>query len=499
MTATSQIPPDEWDLVGGDPTPGEPDGIRAKANSYRSIAENARTCRDSLEQLATAGGDSWLGQAADQFRTQLEKQAKLPGDLGKLDTSFSIAADALRRYGNRIEELQAQAAEAVRRAVAGDADARQAEPKVTSGERLVTRLRQDVHNLDDYLRRLTVAMQNPAYSDPNNRTYHDEVDRRYHGAVSDRSRASSELGDANRNLDGARRSLDDARARLRAARGAIDRVREDREGVVGQTVSDLRDASRAGVQNRKWWQKAIDEVREHWADVLETISNFLDKYGWLIEIAVMVVAVLLAPLTGGASVAFAVTALKVVSMIHLAIDVVLFFKGRKKLSSVAWDTLAVLPMGKVASKMKAAGKTAVTTVAMRAARISGRDASKSAMRQLLKTSGQRVLTHFQTSRPLEERLMMKVARRFPVNGPAEERLRDLFHLKTVVVSKDEYVSRLTKGINDLVETPVQHVVEERLKPAVNPVIDRYDETVRQFETRMLRTYPPVITTPVPLL
>lgn len=334
--SNAHISQEQWAVVGGDPTPGDPDGINQKADVYRRIAENASSCHDSILRLATATAGTWEGDAADKCRAQLDSQAKLPADLVKLEASYTLASDALRRYSSRLRDLQGEAALEVRKGVTAQGDESAAAPKVNSRSNFVNSVRSNVTAQESYIRQLNLCKWNPAYWDPTNPAYRTEVDNKLYTANLDLNRLQGELADAERKLGSAQGALDDARNRLKASCERIKTIKGDRDQSVNQTVKDIEEAGKAGIQNKTWWQKFTGWVAESWVDVLDWISKNIHKLVLAIALIIAVVALVAAPFTGGASlsllgVAFKVYMLggKVAAVIKLACDLALLSQGRR--------------------------------------------------------------------------------------------------------------------------------------------------------------------------
>jgi hypothetical protein len=77
--------------------------ISALAATFRTVASQAET---AISGLHGAHGDAnWFGRAADAFRTQL---GKLPGDLAKVQHSYSETAGALDSYGSELGPIQSR-------------------------------------------------------------------------------------------------------------------------------------------------------------------------------------------------------------------------------------------------------------------------------------------------------------------------------------------------------------------------------------------------------
>lgn len=109
-----------WDLVGGDPAPGDAAAIRTYAQRYNDIADNTEHAGTIATMLK---GDQYSSGGAGKTMEQISSRvAELPGWLGKLTTAFRSAGDAVGKYTGVLEQAQADAQRALTMAV--DADAR---------------------------------------------------------------------------------------------------------------------------------------------------------------------------------------------------------------------------------------------------------------------------------------------------------------------------------------------------------------------------------------
>ncbi len=77
--------------------------VGSLATVFRSVATQAETTASGLR--GAAGDGTWTGEAATAFRAQL---GKLPGDLDKVQQSYSEAATALDSYEAQLGPIQSQ-------------------------------------------------------------------------------------------------------------------------------------------------------------------------------------------------------------------------------------------------------------------------------------------------------------------------------------------------------------------------------------------------------
>ena len=190
-----------WELIGGDPAPGDPSAISSLAVEFGTTADNARDVRDRLVRLKDGATDAiWRGDTADAFRDRIDK---MPEHLEKLDRSYRKASQGLDAYARELRDLKADAEAALSKAGSAKQDAQTARSNQAS---------------------FNASNTDPAVSNP-----HDE-------AVSGADqRLQQAIGDAN-----------DVRGRKRSA--------EDR------AIASLDEASDLGIKNDPWWRKALRQL-----------------------------------------------------------------------------------------------------------------------------------------------------------------------------------------------------------------------------------------------
>ncbi|WP_322749655.1 MULTISPECIES: hypothetical protein [unclassified Frankia] len=108
----------DWGVLGleGDPTPGDPDAVRAMAVRLRGQADLAESGTARLRAIASSGGE--LAMAGDYAPAFTEALVELPDGLAKLARAYRGCGDALFTFANGLTEAKAQAGGALR----GDGD-----------------------------------------------------------------------------------------------------------------------------------------------------------------------------------------------------------------------------------------------------------------------------------------------------------------------------------------------------------------------------------------
>jgi uncharacterized protein YukE len=205
------VVPGEWELVGGDPAPGEPATYADLAHQFGRTAEAAGEAHDRLKKIQDQVNDAiWRGKSADAFRERIEE---LPEKLEKLHASYDKASSALREYGTKLREFQTRAA-----AIVGDAG-RAHQDETAEQVRL------------DQARALDPATPTAVQED----------------------------------------AVEAARQRLRSARDQIDQIREERQGAESHVLSGLDNAGDLGIHNKSWLVKTLRAI----ADAAEFVSIVL--------------------------------------------------------------------------------------------------------------------------------------------------------------------------------------------------------------------------------
>jgi uncharacterized protein YukE len=217
------VPTYDWDLVGGDPAPGDPDAYADLSGALGETASNAEEAHGRLKKLKDNVDESiWRGKAADAFREEIDK---LPDHLAKLMTSYQAAADAMATYGRTLRALQQEAATEVGRAQTARDDEQSA----------------------------TAARDTAVAADPT-------VPTTVHDAAADA-----------------------ARSRLRAARDQIDDIRDRRRQAETTAVDGLEHAHDVGMKNRSTFHKILGAI----ASVAETVAFVLAVVGIAIVVCVL--------------------------------------------------------------------------------------------------------------------------------------------------------------------------------------------------------------------
>jgi RHS repeat-associated protein len=278
--------------MNSDPTPGDPDRVRELAEKLQAFADDAS---DALTKVRDLVGDdslaSFVGQTAEAFKDRFDK---VPPNLTKLHTSYDLAAQALAKYWPKLEDAQRDADSAL-------TDATEAKSDLDSAQTLLSAAATSLEDAED------------AAEDPDEDAVASEVRR----ALTEAESAHS----------GAESTVASAQERLEAAKGLAQQAKEAREEAAEACANDLDEASDAGMQNKKWWQKAVDWVVDNW-DTIVAIAK--------IVVAVLGIVVMII----GGPLAWIVLAAALIVLADTLID---YANGNASLWDVAFAALDCIP------------------------------------------------------------------------------------------------------------------------------------------------------------
>ncbi|MDT0347767.1 RHS repeat-associated core domain-containing protein [Streptomyces litchfieldiae] len=289
--------------MDSDPTPGNPEEIRELAEDLQEFADDVGEALGKIRGMASdrAVAD-WSGLSADAFRAEFDG---VPENLTKLRTSYDMAADALARYWPRLENAQGMADRALESAIAAQDDLRAAQSELGDAQDWVSRAGEEAERLQD-------EGESTAAEPPDEQAVRDAV--RDHQAAEDAAGAAQSRVDA-------------AEQRLAAARELAGQARELREEAARECARDIDAASDAGIQNRSWWEDAVNWVTENW-------DTFVDICKLVVAVLGIVVMIIGGPL------AWVVLA---AALVVLADTLVKYAQGRASLFDVAFAALDCIP------------------------------------------------------------------------------------------------------------------------------------------------------------
>ncbi|MFI7273780.1 DUF6531 domain-containing protein [Streptomyces sp. NPDC049879] len=297
--------PADWSPVDmdSDPTPGDPEEVRQLADELQTFSDDVAEALGKVRGLASDRAvRDWAGLSAEAFRSEFDG---VPGNLEKLRDSYDLCAQALQTYWPKLQNAQGQADRALDRAIAAHADLAAAQGSLGSAQDWVGRA-------GDEAERLQREGERAGAPPP------DENEVR--AATRDRQAADEAHDAAQARVDTAQQSLDAARELARQAK-------ETREEAARQAARDIGEASDAGIQNRKWWQKAVHWVTENWDAIVDVCKVIVAVLG----VVVMII---------GGPLAWVVLA---AALVVLTDTLIKYARGEAGLLDVAFAALDCIP------------------------------------------------------------------------------------------------------------------------------------------------------------
>lgn len=233
---------DDWDLVGGNPAPGEHEEASSLGGLFDDVADIANGAKASLIGIRDqTSGAIWTGEAAREFQQRIEE---LPEHLDKLHDSYATAASALRTFGSDLDALQDRATTELNLAVEADAE--------------VTRLQQQQ---DEASRAAASAPPGQAVASP---SYDSDIQ--------------------------------EARNRLTSARSQVQDIRDDMTGAEDRCIEGLERGQDQGMRNQSPWAA--------FCEIVGNVLDFLAMVLMIIAIVIVVLLVCFTPLGLFAALAF---------------------------------------------------------------------------------------------------------------------------------------------------------------------------------------------------
>ncbi|MEF9905653.1 putative T7SS-secreted protein [Streptomyces sp. P9-A2] len=313
------IRPTDWHVLDleKDPTPGDPQRIRRLAGTLHDFADDVGEALRDLKGIAKEDEIlSWAGKTADVFA---EEFADAPKKLRKLRKSYDLAGDALTTFWPDLQNAQEKADKALR-------DGRKARDELTTAQTALS-------GADGWVRTATekVDSYDPAKSGGRDVPEPDEADVRR--ATRDAQHAKARQATAERNVESAQSALDAAKKLAGQAKGL-------REEAARRTVTKLREASDAGIPNRRWWEEIGDWVTDHWDEIVVVCK-------WVVAVLGIIVMIVGGPL------GWLVFAAALIVMADTLRKVV---KGEAGWGDLLWAALDCIPATKGLTSLAKLGK-----------------------------------------------------------------------------------------------------------------------------------------------
>jgi hypothetical protein len=308
---------DQWDLVGGNPAPGDPTWVGQQAKTLQAIGEDASDCSTQLQAIHDKWSASdWSGQAADLFAARLG--AGIVPDLSRLQRSYAIASGALGSFASTAQGLQSSAAVALSQAEQAMNDRQSADANlssasaqhsaayvaISSADRRISEFQSGIDGqlvaagVDMGTRRVVsdlLATLAASGSSATGAVASQVVSRLQAspGATSLQSFVHESvvaLGDAAQSrideqaaadraseaMTVARNASEDASGRLAAAQATIDEIRTDFQRAAGVAGTLLEEATAAGLPNVSAFDRFVARAQTDIADGLRATDRVIN-------------------------------------------------------------------------------------------------------------------------------------------------------------------------------------------------------------------------------
>ncbi|MEO3767231.1 RHS repeat-associated core domain-containing protein [Streptomyces sp. B8F3] len=307
--------PTDWHVLDldDDPTPGDPERVKQLARELHDFADDVA---DALRQIKGMAGEDallrWAGKTAKAFQDEFDE---VPKNLKKLQRSYDLAGDALAAYWPKLERAQSLADKAL-------AKGREAQSELTAANGRLD-------SANSWVDRATKKTEE--YDEKEGKEKPDESEVRA---------ATRNATDAKSAQSSAQTAVDNAESGLEAAKKMAADAKKMREDAASEAKDKLDDASDAGIQNRKWWEKAVDWVKDNW-DTIVSVCKVI--------VAVLGIVVLII----GGPLAWVVLA---AALVVLADTLYKYMNGQASLFDVAMAALDCIPGMKGLTSLAKLGK-----------------------------------------------------------------------------------------------------------------------------------------------
>lgn len=219
-------PQADWESVFGfpdDPTPGDPEILEELASEYRSVSHDAQSAQSVVSRIDSQ--ELGEGKSMEKLRSQL---SELPVQVGKLQSSYEAAADAIAKYADSLREHQEKADRALDLG-------REAKQRLDSATLVAAAASAQVQSLD-----------NAEAPPPDDQEARSSARRAMAGAQQAESEAAQ--------------SVESAEADLEAARMLAVDAQELRASDAGLAKRELEEAEGEAVEGKSFWDRIGDAL-----------------------------------------------------------------------------------------------------------------------------------------------------------------------------------------------------------------------------------------------
>ncbi|MBL7496588.1 type IV secretion protein Rhs [Frankia sp. CNm7] len=294
----------DWEVLGltADPTPGDPEAVRALATRLGGHATTAENGTTRLRAVAAGGGE--LGMQGDYAPGYREALDDLPDQLAKLARAYRGAGTALAGYATTLTEAKIKSGAALRQGLDAQTRYRGAVSRV---EALLPPDRVPLLWPNDELNPVSIAQATSGLPTPGLAEQAQVIAREGQEARRDRTLAARLAAEAKTLRDGAATTC---------AHGIDDALKD------------------SGIKNRPWWKKAWDFAStpfRSWDDFVKLCSD--------VALVVGVVAIFVSGPAGWVLGAIVLGA----SAVVLADTLRRYARGQASLGQLALAGLGVIP------------------------------------------------------------------------------------------------------------------------------------------------------------
>ncbi len=370
----------EWDLLGGDPAPGDPGRVRGLGDEFLATHRDAEAAARELRRIVNNWeGAVWRGPAAEQFKKMFASH--LPDDLDQLHRSYDQAGRALVGYAGELQRAQDEARQAKANAASADDSRRNGRGQYDNANQSIREGERSRDALDREIRSLYHRLAHMPADDPHRQA----TESSYYSRQRSRQRTIDSINANVNTRERARRQVDDAEANLTGARKLAEQARALREDAARRAAREVDEASQQGIQNKNFFEQVADfavGVVTFDPDTWQQLQTALE----VISTALVVVALFI---PGVNIIAILILVVAVAIFVCVIVQVA---NGRKDSSAIFW---AGLDVAFAATGIKG-GSAAKGVAAMMGGEVSkraGKAAAKRAAEEVAKNSLKNVLRH----------------------------------------------------------------------------------------------------------
>jgi chromosome segregation ATPase len=273
---------DAWDLIGGNPAPGDPSGVQVHAASMSRMEEDVRSFLDVFAHTSQLVGlDVWHGVASDKFRSIV---SELVPQIERVVDALVIVSPALRGFASALQSLQEQASAVLNQASSAAEDQASASATVSVVEATLDSCIQQQESVSQELLGIERSLANRLavpgvvpLTDPVVLAYEREIDSIRHTL----SVLGQEISERNQQLQEARNEVSGAENRLSRARAQAVSIRDEFTQLTRQTASRIEgEIGQTGRTTASFFRRefsAIDGMVDRTQHEVESVMAAADE------------------------------------------------------------------------------------------------------------------------------------------------------------------------------------------------------------------------------